>query len=384
MKVSKYEVLAPLPDPFLFKDGRRVTSREDWQARRAEMYDDVITLQYGHQPPQPEFLETQTLYVNAWGKRKILCYRITTGRREHPVSFVMYVHLPDDYKGGKVPVAVDGDLCFGFTFEGEHIRQYTQNGIALVLFNRTELACDDARGKPREEGRVGPMFECYPEYDFGALGAWAWGYSRCVDALEKLGLADERCIAFTGCSRGAKTAMLAGVLDERATIVNPVETNAGSCACYRIHSAGITYEGTEMRSETLADIWQNYPFWFGPDLGAYKDDETALPFDCHFLKAMIAPRTLLVSEAENDMWGNSPGSYQTSLAAKEVWKLFGCPEKMLWYWRQGDHGHNAEDHGMLVNLMRHHMEGVPLNENFYRVLFDKPEPIFDWSCPTEE
>ena len=383
MKVSKYEVLAPLPNPFVFKDGHRVKTREDWEARRAEMFDDVVTLQYGHQPPAPEFVDMQVLYLNAWGKRKNMVYRVTSGRRDHPVSFTMYVHLPDNYKGGKTPVMVNGDLCFASSFEGDFIRKYTSHGIAVVLFNRTELACDNARQKPRDEGREGPLFDCYPAYDFGALSAWAWGYSRCLDALEQLGILDERCVAFTGCSRGAKTAMLAGVLDQRATIVNPVETNAGSCACYRIHSAGITYEGTEMRSETLADIWQNYPFWFGPDLGAYKDDETALPFDCHFLKAMIAPRTLLVSEAENDMWGNSPGSYQTSLAAKEVWKLFDCPEKMLWYWRQGDHGHNGEDHDMLVNLMRHEIEGVPLHDNFYRVLFDRPEPIFDWSCPTE-
>ena len=38
------------------------------------------------------------------------------------------------------------------------------------------------------------------------------------------------CVTFTGHSRGGKTAALAGVLDERAAIVNPNETCAGSCA----------------------------------------------------------------------------------------------------------------------------------------------------------
>ena len=37
-----------------------------------------------------------------------------------------------------------------------------------------------------EGRRKGQLYDAYPDYTFGAIGAWAWGYSRCVDALEIL------------------------------------------------------------------------------------------------------------------------------------------------------------------------------------------------------
>ena len=65
---------------------------------------------------------------------------------------------------------------------------------------------------------------------------------------------DMSCIAVTGHSRGGKTALLAGALDERIAIVNPVQTCAGGGACYRVHMAGIPEGGVEGPGETLADI----------------------------------------------------------------------------------------------------------------------------------
>ena len=32
--VIKYDLMSKLPDPFLFNDGRRVESSEDWEERR--------------------------------------------------------------------------------------------------------------------------------------------------------------------------------------------------------------------------------------------------------------------------------------------------------------------------------------------------------------
>lgn len=375
LKITEYEVLGKLPDPFIFDDGSRVKTAADWERRRKEMYKTAVELQYGTMPPEPEFLEVEKLYVS---EGKTESYRIITGTRAKPVSFIMYVK--GAVRGENRPAVIDGDMCFEYSFDKKFTSIFTDNGVALVTFNRTELAHD-----VQHEGRSkGQLYETYPEYTFGALGAWAWGYSRCVDALEKLQIVDMSCIAFTGHSRGGKTAALAGVLDERAAIVNPNETCAGSCSCYRVHMKGLHSDGEEGRSEWLADLWKNFGYWLGPEMEKYTQREDELPFDAHYIKALVAPRVLFVSEAANDIWGNPLGSWHTSIAAKEVYKFLGVPENLLWYFRAGEHYHNYRDIELLVNVIRHVKYGDKLEDCYFKAPFKEPETIFDWKAPKAE
>lgn len=368
ISVSEYEVVGKLPDPFLMNDGRRITSPDEWEKRREEIYKTAIELQYGTQPPAPEVFDLEALDEDR-------NYRITAGTAEKQAQFMMHVLKPNGE--GPFPVIIDGDECFHYCFDTDLVKTVLDNGIAIVLFNRTELAHDI-----RNEGRrKGQLYGIYPEYTFGALGAWAWGYSRCVDALEKLDGFKMDCIAFTGHSRGAKTAALAGALDKRAAIVNPNETCAGACGCYRIHMRGVKEDGTTLRSERLRDLWKNYGFWMGEGMGDYAEREQDLPFDCHFLKAMVAPRTLLIGEAASDMWANPVGSWQTSVAAKEVFKFLGAEKNLYWYFRRGTHFHTVDDIQMLCNVIRHKAFGEELKGRFFETPFKKPELDFDWKCP---
>ena len=102
-------------------------------------------------------------------------------------------------------------------------------------------------------------------------------------------------------------------------------------------------DGVVRRSEQLSDLAVNYPGWIGSGMQEYKDRENDLPFDCHFLKALVAPRVLFVSEAASDLWGNPIGSWQTSVAAKEVYKFLGAEDNICWYFRNGFHYHKPED-----------------------------------------
>lgn len=372
IKITEYNVLGKLPDPFLMNNGKTVTTKEDWEERKKEIYKTAVELQYGTQPPKPEFFSIDKIYENS----SSMCYRIHAGTKEKQVQFIMKIIMPDDLSE-KPKAVVDGDLCFNYAFNTNYLDCFKKNGFAYVLFNRCELANDIMF----EGRRHGPLYDVYPEYSFGAIGAWAWGYSRCVDALEKLSVFDLSALAFTGHSRGGKTAMLAGVLDERAKIVNPNETNAGSCSCYRIHSKIICEDGEERRSERLSDLWNNFGYWIGEGMGEYADRENELPFDCHFLKAMIAPRVLLVGEAASDAWTNVVGTWQTSIAATEVFKFLGYEENLIWYFRKGYHSHNPEDAIMLVNVINHVHDNEKLNDNFFKTPFKKPEKIFDWVAP---
>lgn len=366
LEVLDYRVLGKLPPLLVAEDGSAVR-REDWGKRRAELYKTAVELQYGSMPPAPEFLDVETLYVGKMWRS----YRVTSGRRACPVSFVMRVGIPMALKDQKIPVIVDGDGCFGYFTRSDFIDPPMQAGIGWALFDRTEIAPD-----VKDAGRTAPIYKAYPEYTFGAIGAWAWGYLRCVDALLKLDLIDSNGIVFTGHSRGGKTAMLAGVLDERASIVNPVETCAGSCSCYRISMKAMTDQGAAKRSEMLADLMQNFGFWMGEGMYEYVDCPEKLPFDAHFLKAMVAPRTLFVAEAVHDIWANPIGSWQTTLAAGEAFEMLDAKESLYWYYRDGGHNHSAQDIEMLVNLILHKREGKPLSPDFFRRPFEAREPIY--------
>lgn len=373
--VTGLEVLGKLPDPFLFEDGHRVTTRAEWELRRRELYKTVIELQYGTMPPPPEVFRVEAMYV---GRPRT--YRITAGTRERQVSFRMQLWLPAEPTKTPPPVIVDGNQCFGYPADREWLGAALDEGVGWALFDRTELA-HDIQGEGR---RRGALYEVYPAYSFGALGAWAWGYSRVVDALEQIGLTDMDCIAFTGHSRGGKTAALAGALDERAAIVNPNETCAGACGCYRVHMTGHGDGIPEFRSERLADLWQNFGYWMGEGMEKYAKDEASLPFDCHELKAMIAPRTLFISEAAGDLWANPIGSYLTTQAAREVYRFLGAEDALFWYFRPGIHYHRVEDVCMLVSLVKRRRDGGEGFDpsRFFRLPFPEPRPIFGWSAPT--
>ncbi len=379
IRITELDVLGELPDPFLTEDGQRICDREQWPLCRAEIYKSAVELQYDTQPPPPEFLTVHPICERLGVDFYMMSYRIITGTRKNPVMFTMYTFSPpNDEKN--YPAVVDGDLCFRYIYDKEFIRTFTDAGLMLVMFARTELA-DDIRGTTR--GR-GPLHKTYPDYTFGALGAWAWGYSRCVDALEQLGVADMNCITFTGHSRGGKTAILAGALDERAAIVNPNATCAGGCSCYRLNIRAITEDGNEDESEQLEKFYRyNAGYWFGPDLEQYVGREQELPFDSHYLKAMIAPRVLFVSEAASDIHANPVGSWMTTMAAQEVYDFLEVPQNLYWYFRHGYHEHAIEDVQMLVNVILHHHRGTPLSDKFFRTPFKQPGLIFSWRNPNK-
>ncbi len=378
--VTQYDVKGKLPNPFIFDDGSEVKSVEDWERRRKEIYKTAVELQYGKQPPKPEFFEAELLNNETPESNTI--YKIYTGTNKKQVSFTVKIMRPKNIKDDRqVPCVVCGDASFKYSHNADYCSALIDNGIALVLFDRLELAHDT-----QNEGRSkGALYQIYPEpeYDFGAIGAWAWGYSRCVDLLEKLPYIDKSCIAFTGHSRGGKTAMLAGVLDERCTIVNPNDTNQGSCSCYRIYMrADIHDNGINHGSETLKHCIDKYGFWFGKGMADYVGREEELPFDAHYLKALVAPRKLCVWESANDIWTNPIGSWQTTQAAKEVYKLYGKEENLIWYFRTGYHYHDVCDIKQLANVIRNHLDLEPLSDTYFNAPFNDPELIFDWKCPT--
>jgi hypothetical protein len=107
-----------------------------------------------------------------------------------------------------------------------------------------------------------------------------------------------------------------------------------------------------------------------------------LPFDQHFLRALCAPRGLLTTESVDDLHANPSGTYQTYLAAREVYKFVGHPERIGVRFRHGIHEQNAEDFAALLDFADELFTGKPAAQDRNADPFKDLPPAFTWSAPS--
>ena len=382
-------VKGELQDLFVMPDGSRLARRKDW-SRRAEAWRDlVLDIEYGGMPPAPERIEVEDLCHagNPWWKDepRLLSYRITCHGGDKPLAFCVKVIFPANRKG-PFPAVIHGDGCW-WNITDAVGQLVMENNCALVLFNRTEIVADLGYGEiwnrrdvaeamgygdsPDKTRRVGGLYELYPDHTFGAIAAWAWGFHRCVDLIESLPFIDASRIAVTGHSRGGKTALVAGVTDERIGIVNDAASCAGGSSAYRYVGHG---------GETL-EIVDAYPTWFGPKIQDYLGREEDLPFDQHCLLAAIAPRPLLMTYALDDRWSNPEGMVQAFWAGREVYRFVGFPDRIAFNLRLGEHLHSLEDWRVLMDFANWHWHGLAPMHSYNEHPYTHLVPAFSWKAP---
>jgi hypothetical protein len=153
---------------------------------------------------------------------------------------------------------------------------------------------------------------------------------------------------------------LAGALDERFALVVPNGAGTGGTSCSRVLSDG---------SESLGLITdkKRFYYWFHEDFGRFAGHEDRLPFDQHFLKALIAPRPLLTTDALNDRWANPLGNQAAFLGAMPVYEFLGVPENNMMHFREGNHDQLPPDFKLLLDVAAHYFEKAPRPQNL-RVL----------------
>lgn len=77
--------------------------------------------------------------------------------------------------------------------------------------------------------------------------------------------------------------------------------------------------------ETVGRITEIFPYWFCPRLRDWSGREAEMPFDQHQLLALIAPRPLLITSADQDLWADPRGEFLAAQAASEAYMLHGHP-----------------------------------------------------------
>ena len=177
---------------------------------------------------------------------------------------------------------------------------------------------DVKQGTPRETAYTG-VFTLWPKRDESrddnttALGAWAWALSRGLDLAERIPEIDATKSVATGCSRLAKTALLAAARDTRFAVCVPNQTGGG----------GVPLAKRDY-GENVSTEMNMFHHWYCKAYNKYVDNEQAMKFDQHLIVAAIAPRRILV-EGFNQGWFDTKGEFLACRAASPAWEFLGLP-----------------------------------------------------------
>ncbi len=304
-----------IPDVLLDKDGRKITTREEWEKNRARVLDIMLTEVYGKAPPKPapgdisfHVAEKDEKALDGAATFK----RVNIGIRKDGVTanraIPLLLFTPNNIKG-PVPtyLLITGGSLWRNVNQGGKDESWPAEdtikrgyGIALYCVDGAELiqGLFDQDAQPRADS-------------WGTIAGWGWCASRCLDYFETDPDVDAARVAVLGHSRYGKTALYAAATDTRFALTISNCSGCGGAALSK-----------RCKGETVIKV-NRFEGWFCPNFKKYNDNEEAMDFDQHFLIATIAPRAVYVASATKDGWSDPYGEFRSLVEAEGVFKLYG-------------------------------------------------------------
>lgn len=344
------------PDLLTFHDGSAVDTTS-WPRRREELANAIIPHEFGGMPPEHEsvdIIRRASSRIRHWPGIQYATYEVRIrfpGTKEISLTLSLWIPPGD----GPFPVLLDCDGCWRY-FNDDIIHKVLERGNIAANVDRTEAAADN-----KDAYRNTGLYRLFPNAEFGVCSAWAWAIHRCIDALITLKEVKADGIAITGHSRGGKTVLLAGAADERIAITNPNNSGIGGAGLNRLKMEGSEVVNSFFGSGNI--------FWFGKEFAAHRHRDAELPYDNHYLHALVAPRGLLLTEAYEDHGANPPGTYAAALSAQTVYQMLDSKDAIGWAYRESGHAHMPQDYAALLDFMDRHLHGRQLKRDFQRKLY---------------
>jgi len=267
---------------------------------------------YGKLPAPPEAVtatlehdEIEEAYAGKATDRTVkLSFPTPKGEFSFPVEVITPV--------GKGPFPFFVNICFHKNVPSRYlpVEEIIDRGYGLATFWYEDVSSDSAAW----DG-IALAYDIEPTAGdaWGKIGMWAFAASRVMDYLSTLSEVDQGRVAVIGHSRLGKTALWAGANDHRFSVVISNESGCGGAAINR-----------GKVGETLSGMTGVFPYWFCPNMLKLKDvPPEKLTFDAHELLCLIAPRTLLVGSAVEDLWADPASEFLSCKAASSLWTSFG-------------------------------------------------------------
>lgn len=391
---DKLPVRTDLPDPLVALDGVRVSTVEQWQAkRRPELRELFQHYMYGRIPAKPASwkLEGPAFEDSRYLDGKATLSEVTMAFYVPDLAQRLRVLVVRPNTPGPVPTFIAMNFCGNHTVVADprvqiptswvypscagvennrstekgrgsqadvwNVDLIVSRGYALATFYSGDIDPDT----PDFSDGIQPAFyragqKTPAADDPGAIAAWAWGYHRVVDYVteSKEVHADPKRLIAVGHSRNGKTSLLAAAMDERIALAIPHQAGCGGTAPSR-----------GKIGESVKQINDRFPHWFCDEFTKFNDEPARLPFDQHCLVALCAPRPVLFSNAVEDAWANPDGQFDVLKAAEPVYKLLGVggldasqrpePNKLIasrlgYFYRPGKHSMNRQDWGAFLDF----------------------------------
>jgi pimeloyl-ACP methyl ester carboxylesterase len=327
---AAYYSSADLPDAMTFLDGREVKTREDWDARRAEIRDLWCENMIGHYPEEaPALLSAKVVKTNTPADESTRKRVVLTFDTPNKKSFEIEVWEPKSN--------VDTARSLLLT----QPRHYQREKWGEEALRRGYVVCIYPGLDTHHREKAYPGFEAvwktfkseYPKATWdSSLGIQAWLAGRTLDYLldPKYGYRiDNRAVGITGFSRYGKQSIYAAAFDERFTCV--VARSSGTPTACPVRFGG---RQTFMESVSTADCPKP---WLNNKARSFYGRENELPVECNALIACIAPRYVMLDTAYND--GSDPtfGVERSYLKAKKAWTFLSKEANICLNYRKGQH-----------------------------------------------
>ena len=320
-----------VPELLVSSSGEAITTREQWErVRRPEIAKTLLAQEYGirpiERPADLAFAETaapeECCCGKAIRKRVRATYSGPGGKGE--MNFSVWIPkratpAPVFVHSSPRPAETAADPDGPRPAYWLPVDDIVSRGFAAVAYCNQDVA-EDCWGADVATTGVfkvfGPqnLLERKPT-EWGIISAWAWGMSRVLDWIETEPLLDAKRAAAVGLSRNGKTALVAGAFDTRFALT--VSCCSG-CSGAKLNHIVLG------ESEHIKDIMVAAK-WFCPNYAKYAGREWEMPFDQHWLLALVAPRLLYVSSATEDAWAGPRGEFAALELASPVWRLYGRP-----------------------------------------------------------
>lgn len=390
--VPLYTAFSPLQGP----DGVSFTARPEWQSKRAANLDLLQREMYGVTP-------SAVLHLRVIAKEKsagvfggkATRWQLTLAQTSTPgapaIHLLVYLpahaHAPGPVPvflglnyGGNQSTTADPAVHLGTVWIAD-----PQNRMVL----HPQTATEASRGKGASEWPIDTLLQrgygfatvydgdLEPDFDGGAaygfrslpelaqpniptdqrwaaIGVWAWGLSRSLDALGAIPGVDSHRVIVIGHSRLGKAALWAAAQDTRFVAAISNESGKGGAALMR-RDFGETVEHLNVR----------FPYWFDQRFRKYTRNQQALPFDSSLLLGLIAPRPLFVASAAGDASLDARGEFLATEAAGSIYRLYGITgvpsgpmpptdtvvgSRLRYYIRPGKHDMTNEDWDQYLNF----------------------------------